>query len=93
MIFNWMKGIQLDEQTIHEEQSSLQCFGGHGSGGGCLCLILLLSVNFKTGSGFEDKTPWDWLDLFLVAMRLIASFLSRILFSDEGLKAAGNIRG
>ena len=41
--------------------------------GGCLSLIVLF-VGLQNGTGFEDKTVWDWLDLFLLPIVVLACF-------------------
>jgi cytochrome bd-type quinol oxidase subunit 2 len=41
--------------------------------GGCLSLIVLF-IGLQNGTDFEDKTVWDWLDLFLLPIVVIACF-------------------
>jgi hypothetical protein len=41
--------------------------------GALLCISILLSVNFDQGLGIEDKTLWDWVDLFLLPIVIALS--------------------
>ena len=59
--------------------------------GGTCCLMILLNVNFRNGSGFEDKTLWDWLDLFLVPAFLSGSLVAAYWYTRHLQKLRAHV--